>query len=428
MKEHWTKLGFVLAAIGSAVGLGNIWRFPYMVGENGGGAFLIPYIIGIILLAFPVMLIETAMGRKFKGSSVKVFEKINKNLKYVGIFIVIVMLSILSYYLVIAGWTLGFSVFSIFGNISFSLFTSSLLPVVTFLIVLSITGWVVHEGIHKGIEKLCKFLIPILLIILTILVVNSLSLPGAIEGVKFYLSPNFSSLLNPSIWLVGFSQAFFSLSVGTAILLTYGSHLTSENIKKNAIEIITADTSIALLAGLIIFPIVFSFGASPSAGPKLVFVTLPQIFSTMIFGNVFGFLFFVLLLIGALTSTVSMMEVGVASFMDKLKFKRAKATKIITILVGLAALPSLLSYTNLNLAIFGKPILDVMDVMFGSMFLPLAAALLTIGITWFIKPKTIIKAIDKNSKTKTPKILIYITKYIVPIILISLFVFEIFSL
>ncbi|MCH7568511.1 MAG: sodium-dependent transporter [Nanoarchaeota archaeon] len=429
MRAHWSKLGFILVAIGSAVGLGNIWRFPYIVGESGGGAFLIPYFIAILFFGIPVMLIGLAAGRKFKGSVLTTLGKINPKIKYIGLIPVIVTLAILSYYLVITGWTFGYFIFSIFGYMSFDAFTETLYPLFLFFGAVALIALIVKLGIKRGIERTCKYLLPLLFLFILIILVKSLSLPNAMEGIKFYLTPDLSMLSNPRIWLLAFGQAFFSLSVGFGIMLTYGSYLSNkENIPRSAFTIAGADTLIAILAGFIIFPIVFSFGFSPSAGPELVFIALPEIFSVMSFGQIFGALFFLLLFIGAMTSAISMLEVGVTILIDERKFSRTKATILISSIIALIGLPSALSYSGFNITLLGRPFLDSMDIIFGSFLAPIGAISLCIAIGWFWDSKKLLNEINKNSKIKIPYLMIYLVKYVIPIVLFGVFALELLKL
>ncbi len=280
MREKWSSsTGFILASIGSAVGIGNIWRFPYIVGENGGGAFLIPYFIAVFLFGMPLMMLEFAMGRHFQTSVVPTFSTIGKRFRLAGFFIVLGMGMILSYYLVITGWVLAYSLFFISGiSVPFSAFTASYYPLLFFLISGGITFFVVMAGVRHGIERLAKLLIPLLFALLLLLLAFSISLPGAVQGIGFYLTPDFERLSDPLVWTAAFGQAFFSLSVGFGILLTYGSYMRDEKIAKSAGIITVSDLLVAILAGIMIFPLVFSFGLDPAAGVQLAFVALPLIF------------------------------------------------------------------------------------------------------------------------------------------------------
>lgn len=417
MREKWSStIGLILASIGSAVGIGNIWRFPYIVGENGGGAFLIPYLIAIFLFGLPLMILEFALGRHFKTSVVPAFSTLGKKFRMAGFFLVFVMVMIVSYYLVITGWVLAYSLFFIIGDpIPFSRFTDSYYPLLFFLVSGGISFFVVRAGVRQGIEKLSKFLIPLLFAMLLTLVVFALSLPGAMRGVEFYLTPDFSILSNPLVWTAAFGQAFFSMSVGTGIMLTYGSYMRDENIAKTAGVITVADVFVAILGGFVIFPIVFSFGLDPASGVKLAFVTLPPIFQEMGFGFLLGAVFFLLLFFAALTSAVSMLELPVATLIDSYGIERKKATSIVSIIIILIGLPSALSYTALKLELFGTPLLDLKDFAFGTIGIIAAGLVLSIIAGWYIDEDIIFKQIGGSRWMQ--RLFMLIIKIFIPLVL-----------
>jgi NSS family neurotransmitter:Na+ symporter len=427
-RPEWSRIGFILAGIGSAVGIGNIWRFPYIVGISGGGAFLIPYLVAVVLFGMPLMMLEFAAGRKFRGSVITTLRAINSRLAHIGILPVAINIFILSYYLVITSWTLAFFLFSLSGYISFNEFVAQPYVVVLFLTVCVIVGLIVMLGIKRGIERTCKYLMPLLFLFLLVLVAKALSLPNALEGVAYYLTPHPEALMDSRIWLLAFGQAFFSLSVGFGILLTYGSYLRRDaDIPKAVFAISLADTLIALIAGFIIFPLVFAFSFDPAAGPTLVFQILPQVFNTMPFGTVFGAMFFLLLFISAVTSAISMMEVGVASLIDEFSLTRRKAALILlAILIG-AGMPSALSYTAFGFRVAGKPFLSMMDMVFGSLLTPLVAALLCISLAWFWKAEDVLEEVNANSRFKVPHVAVYLVRYVVPIVLILVFLLGVYS-
>ncbi len=425
MRERWSKFGLVLAGIGSAIGLGNIWRFSYIAGESGGGAFLIPYFIAIFFFAVPVMLIELSVGRKYKGSVLTSLKNINPKLKYIGLVPLFITLFILSYYLVISGWTLAYFIFSFGGYVDFSFFTQSYYPLFYFIGTLLVVTVLVSLGIKKGIERTCRYLLPLLFVFLLILLVKAITLPGAIDGIKFYLMPNFSALSDSRIWILGFGQAFFSLSAGYGILLTYGSYMgKKDSVPGSVVRIASADTLVALLSGLIIFPIVFSFGYNPAAGPELAFVTLPTIFSDMSFGFIFGAIFFGLLFIAAITSAIAMLEVGVTSFIDEFRLSRLKSTALISLFLLFVGLPSALSYSGYDISLIGKPFLDGMDFIFGSLLIPVSVAIISIAVSWFLKPKKLLEEVNRNSKIKFSNTMVYLLRYVIPLILFVVFILE----
>src|SRR3990172_928359 len=416
-REKWSSsIGFILASIGSAVGIGNIWRFPYIVGINGGGAFLIPYLIAVFLFGLPLMILEFAIGRHFQTSVVPAFGAIRKRFRIAGFFLVFVMVMILSYYLVITGWVLAYSFFFIIGEpVPFSLFTGSYYPLLSFLISAGICFFVVRAGVKQGIERLSEVLIPLLFVMLLLLLFFALSLPGAAQGIEFYLTPDFSKLSDPFVWSAAFGQAFFSLSVGTGIMLTYGSYMRKEKITKSASIITVSDLFIAILGGFVIFPIVFSFGLDPASGVNLAFVALPPVFQEMSYGNLLGSVFFLLLSFAALTSAVSMLEVPVATLIDSYGFERKRATSIALLIIVLIGLPSALSYTALKFELFGTPLLDIKDFVFGTTGIIIAGLVLSLIAGWFIDQKIIFDQIGGSRSMQ--RLFMLIIKIFIPLVL-----------
>lgn len=385
-REKWSSTtGFILASIGSAVGIGNIWRFPYIVGSNGGGAFLIPYLISVFLFGLPLMVLEFAIGRRTGTSVVSAFQSIRKRFSVAGFAVVAIVSLILSYYLVITSWVLAYACFFTFGRpMEFGAFTDSYLPLAFFLLSGLAVFATVRSGVREGIEKVARYLIPILVVILLVLVAFSLTEPGAPDGIRFYLSPDYSTLADPAVWTAAFGQAFFSLSVGMGVMLTYGSYLEKGNLFRSASVIAVADMLIAILAGFMIFPLVFTAGLDPAAGVNLAFVTLPSVFTEIRFGMVLGALFFAMLFAAALTSAVSMLEVPVATVMDSYGYPRRRATLLVFAVIMLLGLLSALSYTALELDLFGIPFLDLSDYVFGTVGLIVAGLIMSIVGGWFM--------------------------------------------
>ncbi|WP_292364331.1 MULTISPECIES: sodium-dependent transporter [unclassified Methanoculleus] len=385
-REEWSStLGFILASIGSAVGIGNIWRFPYIVGANGGGAFLIPYLVSVLLFGLPLMVLELAIGRSTGTSVVSTFRSIRKRFSVAGLVIVTIVSLILGYYLVITSWVLAYALFFILGRpMEFGAFTDSYLPLVFFLLSGLAVFMTVRSGVREGIERASRYLIPILLVFLLFLVAVSLTEPGAVEGVGFYLSPDYSRLTDPAVWIAAFGQAFFSLSVGMGILLTFGSYLKREALFRNAAIIAAADILIAVLAGLAIFPLVFTAGLDPAAGVNLAFITLPSAFTEIRYGMLLGALFFLMLFAAALTSAVSMLEAPTAALMDSYGYPRKRATLLVFAAVMLLGLPSALSYTALKLEVFGTAFLALADYAFGTIGLIVAGLIVSIVGGWFM--------------------------------------------
>lgn len=428
VKEHWaSKTGFVLAAIGSAVGLGNIWRFPYAVSENGGGAFLIPYIIGVLFFAMPLMMLEFGVGKRFKLSILESLKKINPRIKWLGYIPLLLSVGVLSYYIVVACWTFAYFFFSFSKEyVAFGDFTGSLLPILFFVMSVAMITYIIKAGVKKGIETTCKVLIPLLFVFLLILIVRAVTLPGAVEGLRYYLFPDFSLLKLPRIWLFGIAQAFFSMSVGFGVLLTYGSYISDkkESVQRDALKVAAADTLVAVLAGFVVFPTIFAFGIAPAQGPKLAFIAFPQVFDQMFAGHIFGAIFFLLLFIGALTSAISLLEIIVANFMQEMNWNRSRSTLVAGFIVLLLGIPSALSYSKFGFTIFGRPFLDVMDHIFASFLTPFSAAVLAITIAWFWKKEELLKSLDGSGLLKVPRAAVWWLRIVVPALLIILIIIE----
>ncbi len=401
-RGNWgSRLAFVFAAAGSAIGLGNIWRFPMVVGQNGGAIFVLVYIIAVALIGFSVMLAELVIGRYSQKNAAGAFEFIKPHSlwKLIGYFGILTAVCILSYYAVIAGWSAGYLLKTatgsfkggLTGELSDKIFTEfsadPLQVILFFLVMIGITTYIVSKGIKGGIERWTKILMPILFILIIYLAIKALMLPGAKEGITFYLKPDFSQLSGKLV-LFALGQAFFSLSLGMGIMVTYGSYISkSENLVSSAGWVCFFDSLIAFLAGIIIFPTLFAIpGISPTAGPGLVFKVLPLIFSKIPGGTLFGVLFFCLFSIAALTSTISLLEVPVAYFIDERKFSRKKAAGLVGLFIFFLGIPSALS--SGGMAFFTKiDFMGKMDFIFLSLFLPIGALLicLFLGYIWGVK-------------------------------------------
>lgn len=435
-----SKLGFILAASGSAVGLGNIWRFPYITGKSGGAIFVLIYLGSVILIGLPLIIAEVTLGRFTRQNPVGAFNAIRPRtpwtfLGYAG---VLTGVMILSYYSVIAGWTVGYIYKSLAGqftNITSggaeSLFTSfcadSLQQILLLAIFMCITVYIVSKGVSAGIEKFSKILMPALVGIMLILVARSVTLPGAMKGLEFYLYPDFSKLSIQS-FMDSMGQALFSLSLGMGTMITYGSYFSKkENIPVSTAWVALFDTAIAITAGFIIFPALFSQGMNPAEGPGLVFNILPVIFAKMPGGVFFGALFFVLLCIAALTSTISLLEVPVAYFLDQKKWNRTKASWLIGGVAFLMGIPSALAaggsafFTNLPL--LHMDFLTLWDRIWGNYSLSLGAFFLAIfvGYTW--KTGNALKEITTQGQTfKLGKFWVIAVKYISPLLILLILI------
>ena len=400
-----SRIGLLLATVGSAVGIGNIWRFPYMLGANGGAAFLLIYVLCALLLGLPVMVAEFYIGRHAKSNAVGSFRKIVPGSKWIiiGYIGVLAAFFILGFYYVISGWTLEYvfqSFINSFVNKSvdefsqeFTVFSTGIFrPVFWTLVFIGITHLIVMTGIKNGIERASKFLMPMLFVILIVLCIRSLTLPGAMAGIEFLFRPDFGKITS-SVLLSAMGQAFFSLSVGMGCMITYASYFNSKiNLQRTALEVTVIDTLIALLAGIMIFPAVFNFGIEPTAGVELVFITLPNVFGKMPLSNVWSCIFFLLLAVAALTSTISLHEVATAYLHEEYKVTRKRAVWFVSLCVGVLAVISSLSFGILkNMTLFGLTFFDVLDYVTAKLMLPFGGMLICLFVGWRIDKK-ILKA------------------------------------
>ncbi|BCS96752.1 transporter [Desulfoluna limicola] len=392
--QFGSRIGFILASAGSAVGLGNIWRFPFVAGENGGAAFVFIYLLLVFSIGMPVMLAEFVVGRRGQGDPVGSLRRVvGKAFTPLGGMGILASIIILSFYAVVGGWTIKYTLDAVMGSLGtdvasagavFGTFISNPMSVVFYQALFMLgTYVVVARGIGDGIEKFCTIFMPILFLLLIILAIRSVTLPGAAEGLAFYLKPDFSKV-NGAMILAALGQAFFSLSIGIGVMLTYGSYLKkSEPIVSPAFQICFLDSFVAFIAGLVIFPAVFAFGFEPGAGPGLTFVTLPAVFTKMPGGSLFAILFFFLLVIASLTSSMSLLEVISAYFVDERKWSRRKATLVVACFTFLLGIPSALSLGG-GLNIAGKSFLDAMDFIASNVIMPLGGMGFALLAGWVI--------------------------------------------
>lgn len=435
-----SRIGFILAAAGSAIGLGNIWRYPYVTGQNGGAAFVLLYLACVLVIALPILLAELSLGRHTTLNPVGAFKKLTKSKVWplVGYLGVVTGAGILSFYLVVAGWTLGFIVRTIIPSTeSFTAFVSNPWEELGyFTAFLLLTVHVVLGGVERGIERWSKLLMPALAAILFLLIIYNLTLDGAMKGVEFYLNPDFSKI-HGSTFLAALGQAFFSLSLGMGTMITYGSYISKkENIPFSATAVALSDTLIAFLAGLMIFPALFAVGVEPTQGPSLVFEVLPRVFSTMPGGTLLGVLFFILLAIAALTSTVSLLEVPVAFLVDEKQWTRKKSVLVVSALVFVLGVPSALSQGYVpalgELNIFGQQdFLSLMSFLFSDLSLPLGGMFICIFVAWVWGSRNALEEIKMGTTERTMSLLglwEVLIRYVCPVViaLILLNVFGVF--
>ena len=436
------KLGFVLAAAGSAVGLGNIWRFPYLAAKYGGGIFLLVYIILAVTFGFALMVGEIALGRKTGLSAVGAFTKLNKKFAFVGVLASIVPMIILPYYCVIGGWVTKYLASFSFGGAKAAADSSFFVnfisstgePVVWFLVFLAATALVVILGVEKGIENVSKFLMPVLVILSIAIAIYTMCMPGAIDGVLYYIKPDFSQFSVTTV-LAAMGQLFYSMSLAMGIMITYGSYMKKEvSIEGSVKQIEVFDTGIAFLAGLMIVPAAYVFNAgnmeAMGKGPGLMFITLPQVFDTMKGGTIIGTVFFLLVLLAALTSSISLMETVVSIFCDKLKLNRKLVCVLVFIGCALIGLPSCFGFSIWSHI---KPlglddILTFFDFISNSVLMPIVAIMTCIFIGFIVKPKTLIEEVEENgAKFKQKKMFSVIIKYIAPIFILLILISSIFD-
>jgi neurotransmitter:Na+ symporter, NSS family len=421
-REQWgSRLGFIFAASGSAVGLGNIWKFPSMAGENGGAAFTLVYLICILLVGLPIVISEFVIGRKTQLSPVGAFNSLapNTNWKWLGVLGVASAFVILSFYGVVGGWTLRYTLMSMFGGFSIlsnnpelsnqeftSFITSSINPVFWQMIFMGFTIFVIIQGVQGGIEKWTKVMMPAILLILLMLMIRGLTLPNGSKALEFLFQPKFDDL-TPSSIVLALGHAFFTLSLGMGTMITYGSYLKKDqNLLTSALWIIFLDTVIALMAGTAIFSAVFAMGANPSEGAGLIFVVLPTIFPAIQLGTLWGTLFFFLLFLAALTSAISILEVITAYFIDQKGWSRAKATITFGVLVTIVGMFCSLSngiFDDFSY-LFNKSFMDLLDLLSSKYMLPLGGLFTGLFILthWGIPNFISELNIGMDSKTVSP--------------------------
>lgn len=428
-------IGFVLAAAGSAVGLGNLWRFPYLVAQYGGGIFILVYIIAALTFGFALMTTEIAIGRKTKKSPILAYKAIHKKFGFLGYIAALVPIIILPYYCVIGGWVIKYMATYIggagraaadtgyFGNFV----GSSGSPLIFFAIFLAVTVFIILIGVEKGIEKISKFLMPILLAISVVICIYVCTLPGAGAGIKYYLLPDVSKFSFMTV-CAAVGQIFFSMSLAMGIMVTYGSYTKKEtNLTKSVNQIEIFDTVVAFMAGFMVVPALYVFSGEAGlqqSGAGLMFETLPRVFDQMGGGMIVGALFFVLVFFAALTSSISIMEAIVSSFMDKFKMTRLKAciiTIVICILLGIPA--SLGNGAWAHIKLLGMDFLTFFDYMSNSVIMPIVALCTCLLIGWFVGCKVITKEITRNGeKMHRKKLYIVMIKFVAPVLLIIILI------
>ncbi|MBQ0021592.1 MAG: sodium-dependent transporter [Bacteroidales bacterium] len=441
-----SKIGVILASAGSAVGLGNIWRFPTETGKNGGAAFILIYLFFVLILALPVMMSEFVIGRHSRTNTVEAYRKLAPRTPWVlvGLMGVLCGFLVLSFYSVVAGWTLDYTLLSLTGALSgatdygasFDAFvTHPYRPVIFVLLFLLITHVIVAKGVESGIEKFSKLMMPLLLAIILLLVVLSVTMPNASEGLTFLLQPDFSKV-TPKVVFSAMGQAFFSLSVGLGCLVTYSSYFKKDTpLASSALNVCVIDTLVAVLAGFIIFPTVFSVGMQPDAGPGLVFVTLPNVFNQAFsdvpwLGDIFSILFYLLLLLAALTSSISMHEISTAFIREKFNMSRSRAAWIVTGVCGVLGVCCSLSFGPWrDVQIFGMGFFDLFDFLTAKFFMPLGGIGICLFVGWKMKKQAVRDELTNGGTLRMPLLWVFLVlvRFVVPVFIGLVFVNELFG-
>ncbi|PHV71716.1 hypothetical protein CS063_03920 [Sporanaerobium hydrogeniformans] len=430
-----SKIGIVAAAAGSAIGLGNIWKFPYMAGKYGGSAFIIIYLLAILLMGFPLICAEFAMGRKARTNAVDTFGVVTskKAWNIIGVVAVLTVFLISTFYIMITGWVIYYFVTTLTGKLYhipvgievatyfdmvFNTMSSSMwLPLILALIAVCATGFINAMGIQKGVEKYSKLLMPVLFILFLVLIGYSTTLPGFKGAISFLFQPDFSSI-TPSVIISAIGQAFFSLSLGMGALITYGSYISEkENIRSIGAQVVIADTIIALFSGLLIFPAVFTYNLEPTAGPALIFMSLPQVFLKMPGGQLFSALFFLMIFVAALTSLVSMLEIQITYIEEKTKWSRKKATAVVVAAISLGSALIIGGEGPLSfITITGKSFFDSLDYLTNNITIPLVAVFTAIIVGWVWKKNAFNKELAKggHEANTVDHFFFFLLKWVIP--------------
>jgi NSS family neurotransmitter:Na+ symporter len=434
-----TRMGAIAAAVGSAVGLGNIWRFPYEAGVNGGGAFILVYIGCILVMGIPVILSEFIIGRSTHSNMKAALKKLSPGKKYYLFTYICILGSfvVIGFYSVVCGWIIEYLYQAVLGNLSghtpqqysdmFTALVASPWRCVGWTVLFLILNFLVmSRGIEKGIERVARIMMPLLFVILIIFCVNSLLMPGAHEGLKFLFYPDFSELTMHGV-LDAFGQAFLSLSIGISCLVTYASYFRDDaSLVKDAVTVGVLDTLVAILSGVMIFPAVFSFGVEPTAGPRLIFEVLPGIFQQMTGGYLWALLFFLLVFFASLTSTISLSEIPITFMIEEHKLSRPRAIAWTALLTFVLAVIAALSFNVLDdIKLWGKNIFDMMDYAASNIFMLLGGVFTAIYVGWILDRKVIHEQLTNGGRLKgaIEPYLIFCLRYVAPIAIVFIFLF-----
>ena len=429
------KLSAILVAAGSAIGLGSIWRFPYMAGEHGGAAFLLVYLLCVFVVGIPVMLAEFSVGRHTKMNAVGGYRSLSKPWRWLGYCGVLGAMFISGYYYIVAGWSLEYMVSSVVGPLyksgesftdQFASFQASWRQILYTIVFILLTHLIIMRGVEKGIEKASKVMMPALFVILIIMAVRVAFMPGAAEGYRFFLEPDFEKAFSAKTIFMAIGQAFFSLSVGMGCMVTYASYFKKDNkLASTSFSVALLTLLVAVMAGLVIFPAVFSAGLEPSEGASLIFITLPEIFKDMPFASLWSVVFFILLTMASLTSTISFHEVLTAYFLEEFNLSRKNATRVTSgISVALCLLSLLWVFDIDMLDIKNTSCFDIFDYVTANVLMPLGGLFTCIFVAWRMKPDFLRNEMTNYGELRGRAfpLLYYTLKYVTPLLIIYIFV------
>ena len=443
-RAQWgSKIGFILAAAGSAIGLGALWRFPYMIAEHGGGAFLVVFLVMTIFIGLPLLLAEFIIGKASKKSPIEGYQLLGGR-KIYGLFghlgnIAVFLL--LSFYSVIGGWLLIYFIISLltlfnlttisdYDSLFNTVISNPLYAIGAQGLFIFLTAVIVTGGVEKGLERASKIMMPLLFILFIIIIIRSLTLPGAMDGVSFFLNPDFGELNTESI-LYALGQSFFALSVGATTMMTYASYTSDKmNITQSAVSIVLINISISILAGLAIFPALFSLDVESTYGPGLIFVVLPAIFAEIPFGGIVFVLFIAAFIFATLTSSISMLEINVANWIKGDDTKRKKRAYTVAVLVFIVGIPSALSYGVLSdVIVFDRSIFDNVDFLVSNILLPIGALFVTIFVGYIMEKRIVMQQLElTHAENIFFKVFIALLKYILPFVIIAIFIAQLFGI
>lgn len=425
------KLSVILVAAGSAIGLGALWRFPYIAGKHGGAAFLLVFLLSVLVVGIPAMLAEFAVGRKTGKNAVGAFRVLSRRWSWLGYNGVLGALFISGYYYIIAGWSLEYLVKSLTGTLydtaqsygdMFNDFQASWRPLAYCAVFIVMTHFIVSRGVEKGIEKAAKIMMPALFVILIVMAMRVAFMPGAAEGYRFFLSCDFAAAFSPDTIMMAMGQAFFSLSVGMGCMVTYASYFKqNNNLVTTSVNVSVLTIIVSVLAGLVIFPAVFSAGLQPTEGPALVFVTLPEIFNGMPLASVWSAIFFLLVVLASLTSTISFHEVLTAYIGEEFRLSRQKAALITTIV-------SLALCTMTFYSLFGVDFFTIFDSVTANVLMPLGGMFTCIFVVWFMKKGFMSGELTNCGKVNrgVAPVILFMLKYITPLLIFYIFIKNLF--